>query len=182
MTGHHSAAPQVHKNRRDWHNLKAMLPFLWEFRGRALFALSCLVAAKVANVGIPLVLKEIAGLSIAEVASVLGIKEATVKTRLHRARCRLRNALDELLPHQELPAPLYSKQVCLDLLRGKQEALDRGVPFEFPDRVVCERCSAYFDTLDLAQELCRALAIPGEVPEVLSRALRQRVGLSPIPA
>jgi ATP-binding cassette subfamily B protein len=36
-----------------------MLPFLWEFRGRALFALSCLVLSKVANVGVPLVLKEI---------------------------------------------------------------------------------------------------------------------------
>ncbi|WP_419604405.1 hypothetical protein, partial [Thiolapillus sp.] len=27
---------QVHKNRRDLHNLRNMLPFLWEFRGRAL--------------------------------------------------------------------------------------------------------------------------------------------------
>jgi ATP-binding cassette subfamily B protein len=36
-----------------------MLPFLWEYRGRALLALGCLVLAKVANVGIPLVLKEI---------------------------------------------------------------------------------------------------------------------------
>ncbi|MCB1726893.1 MAG: metal ABC transporter permease, partial [Gammaproteobacteria bacterium] len=53
------AAPQVHKDRRDWHNLKGMLPFLWEFRGRALFALSCLILSKVANVGVPLVLKEI---------------------------------------------------------------------------------------------------------------------------
>ena len=50
---------QVHKNRRDWHNLKKMLPFLWEFKGRALFALSCLVLSKVANVGVPLILKEI---------------------------------------------------------------------------------------------------------------------------
>ena len=53
------AGPQVHNDRRDWHNLKGMLPFLWEFRGRALFALSCLVLSKVANVGVPLVLKEI---------------------------------------------------------------------------------------------------------------------------
>ncbi len=52
-------APQVHKDRRDWHNLKGMLPFLWEFRGRALFALSCLVLSKVANVGVPVVLKYI---------------------------------------------------------------------------------------------------------------------------
>jgi len=52
-------SPQVHKDRRDWYNLRGMLPFLWEFRGRALFALSCLVLAKVANVGIPVVLKDI---------------------------------------------------------------------------------------------------------------------------
>jgi ATP-binding cassette subfamily B protein len=36
-----------------------MIPFLWEFRGRALFALSCLVLAKVANVGVPVYLKRI---------------------------------------------------------------------------------------------------------------------------
>ncbi|MCB1760460.1 MAG: metal ABC transporter permease, partial [Gammaproteobacteria bacterium] len=36
-----------------------MLPFLLEYRGRALFALGCLVLAKVANVGIPVVLKQI---------------------------------------------------------------------------------------------------------------------------
>jgi ABC-type transport system involved in Fe-S cluster assembly fused permease/ATPase subunit len=59
MSGHHGNAPQVHKDRRDWHNLKSMLPFLWEFRGRALFALGCLVLSKAANVGIPVVLKEI---------------------------------------------------------------------------------------------------------------------------
>jgi len=52
-------SPQVHKNRRDWYNLRGMLPFIWEFRGRALFALTCLVASKAANVGIPLTLKGI---------------------------------------------------------------------------------------------------------------------------
>jgi len=51
--------PQVHKDRRDWYNLKRILPFLMEFRGRALFALTCLVLSKIANVGIPVVLKEI---------------------------------------------------------------------------------------------------------------------------
>ncbi len=53
---------RVHKDRQDFHNLRNMLPFLWEYRGRALFALGCLVAAKLANVGIPLVLKEIVDL------------------------------------------------------------------------------------------------------------------------
>ncbi len=57
---HHFAAQErVHQDRRDWHNLRAMLPYLWEFRGRALFAMACLVLAKVANVGVPLVLKEL---------------------------------------------------------------------------------------------------------------------------
>ncbi len=51
--------PQVHKNRRDWYNLRSMLPFLWEFRGRALLALACLVASKAANVGVPIALKAI---------------------------------------------------------------------------------------------------------------------------
>ncbi len=48
-----------HGNRRDWYNLHSMLPFLWEYRGRALLALGSLVLAKVANVGIPVVLKQI---------------------------------------------------------------------------------------------------------------------------
>jgi ATP-binding cassette subfamily B protein len=49
----------VPRDRRDWQNLRAMLPFLWEYRGRALLALASLVLAKVANVGVPLVLKRI---------------------------------------------------------------------------------------------------------------------------
>ena len=48
---------RAHTNRRDWHNLMSMLPFLFDFRGRVFFAPACLVAAKIANVGIPLVLK-----------------------------------------------------------------------------------------------------------------------------
>ena len=56
---HNQSQGRVHKDRRDLHNLRNMLPFLWEYRGRALIALACLVLAKVANVGIPLVLKQI---------------------------------------------------------------------------------------------------------------------------
>lgn len=56
---HRLATEPPHRDRRDWHNLNAMLPYLWEFRGRAALALGCLVLAKVANVGVPLVLKEI---------------------------------------------------------------------------------------------------------------------------
>jgi ABC-type transport system involved in Fe-S cluster assembly fused permease/ATPase subunit len=56
---HATATERVHRDRRDWHNLRRMLPFFWEFRGRALAALGCLLLAKLATVGVPVVLKEI---------------------------------------------------------------------------------------------------------------------------
>src|SRR5512146_511092 len=46
-------------NRNDWKTIHALLPYLWEFKGRVVLALSLLIMAKLANVGVPLVLKEI---------------------------------------------------------------------------------------------------------------------------
>ncbi len=48
-----------HRERRDRANLRALLPYLWEYRDRVLVALGCLILAKVANIGVPLVLKQI---------------------------------------------------------------------------------------------------------------------------
>lgn len=48
-----------HAERNDVQNIKRMLPFLWSYRGRVLFALASLMLAKLATVGVPLVLKEI---------------------------------------------------------------------------------------------------------------------------
>ncbi|MDX9767163.1 MAG: ABC transporter ATP-binding protein/permease, partial [Ectothiorhodospiraceae bacterium] len=59
MSAPHHYTTAVHSDRRDWHNVRALLPYLWEYRGRVLFALACLVLAKAANVGVPLVLKGI---------------------------------------------------------------------------------------------------------------------------
>jgi len=46
-------------NRNDWQTIRALLPYLWEFKGRVALALSLLVIAKLASVAVPLVLKEI---------------------------------------------------------------------------------------------------------------------------
>jgi len=43
----------------DLKTLRALAPFLWNYRGRVLLALTFLVLAKVANVGVPLLLKDI---------------------------------------------------------------------------------------------------------------------------
>lgn len=45
--------------RSDWTTLKKLLPYVWQWRYRVALALACLIAAKVANVGVPLVLKSL---------------------------------------------------------------------------------------------------------------------------
>jgi ABC-type transport system involved in Fe-S cluster assembly fused permease/ATPase subunit len=45
--------------RADMKTLRTLAPFLWIYRGRVLFSLIFLILAKVANVGVPLVLKHI---------------------------------------------------------------------------------------------------------------------------
>jgi ATP-binding cassette subfamily B protein len=45
--------------RRDWHTVRTLLPYLWEWKWRVIFALSCLIAAKLANVAVPMVFKDI---------------------------------------------------------------------------------------------------------------------------
>ncbi|MFA5242113.1 MAG: ABC transporter ATP-binding protein/permease [Sulfuricella sp.] len=47
------------KNRNDWKTIRTLLPYLWEFKGRVVLAILLLLAAKVANVAVPLVLKDI---------------------------------------------------------------------------------------------------------------------------
>ncbi len=47
------------QERQDWANLRSLWPYLWEYRGRVLWSLGCLVLAKIANIGVPLLLKQI---------------------------------------------------------------------------------------------------------------------------
>ncbi len=123
---------------------------------------------------IPLVLKDLAELKVSEVADIMGLKEATVKTRVHRARLRLRKHLAELLPGREAPAPNHSRQICLDLLSAKQEALDRGAAFPLGEQELCARCAALFATLDLGRDLCLDIGRRDDLPPELSRLLLER--------
>lgn len=119
-----------------------------------------------------LVLKDLADFSVAEVAHVLGIKEATVKTRVHRARLFLRREMSAGLARGEAGEPDHSRQVCLDLLKAKQEALDRGVDFPLADEQLCDRCKSLFATLDLTFNFCRELS-KGTLPERLRLELEK---------
>jgi len=57
-----------------WLTLRTLFPYLWRYRLRVLAALACLVGAKVANVGVPIIFKEmIDGLSTTQQALALPI-------------------------------------------------------------------------------------------------------------
>jgi ATP-binding cassette subfamily B protein len=45
--------------RNDWATIGTLLPYLWVYKWRVLAALLCLIGAKMANIGVPLVLKKI---------------------------------------------------------------------------------------------------------------------------
>lgn len=130
------------------------------------------------NFRVPLVLKEMLELSINDVAKALHIKPETVKTRVHRARLLLRKAIVDRrgVPKRAATAPTYEKQVCLDLLKAKLDAMDKGRGFPIGQGIVCERCQAVFAELDLAQNTCARLAdgkMPTRVRKAILKAIRE---------
>ena len=56
---HDSSVPREKLRGHEWRSVGVLLPYLLEFRGRVLLALTFLVAAKLANVSVPLVMKGI---------------------------------------------------------------------------------------------------------------------------
>ncbi len=46
-------------SRNDWNVLGRLLPYLWQYKWRVLIALLCMILAKVANVGVPVLLKHL---------------------------------------------------------------------------------------------------------------------------
>ena len=128
---------------------------------------------------LPLVLKEVTGMSLADTARLLGLKEDTVKTRLHRARLLLRQVLEGATPRSLAPRPIYEKQVCLDLLKAKLTAMDAGRDASLgrTQGELCARCRAVFAELDLVQDACASLAgeeIPAALRARILRALAEQ--------
>ena len=70
-------APQP---RSDWATLRRLLPYLWHYRLRVAVALGFLVAAKMANVGVPVLLKN----GSPEAPPTMSFLAATPKPRLVR--------------------------------------------------------------------------------------------------
>ena len=58
MRSSDSGEPLTRK-RNDWKTIRSLLPYVAEFKGRVFLALSCMVLAKLANVSVPLLMKDI---------------------------------------------------------------------------------------------------------------------------
>ncbi len=60
LSSHHSsptAAAGPAAQRSDWDTLRRLFPYLWQYKWRVMAALAFMIGAKVANVGVPLLLK-----------------------------------------------------------------------------------------------------------------------------
>jgi ATP-binding cassette, subfamily B, heavy metal transporter len=65
------------ENHNDWQTIRSLLPYLMEFKWRVVIALSLLVLSKLANVSVPLLLKEIVD-SLSKPQAMLAVPVALV--------------------------------------------------------------------------------------------------------
>jgi RNA polymerase sigma-70 factor (ECF subfamily) len=117
------------------------------------------------------ILKDLGEFSMVEVGEILGIKEATVKTRVYRARLHLAKQLKQRLPKRKTAPPDFTRHVCFAIFKAKMDALDLGRPFKMPDDHVCHRCASMFASLDISLNACKDISA-GDIPEPLRRAIR----------
>lgn len=123
-----------------------------------------------------LVLRDVEGLSAAQVGERLGLGERAVKSRLHRARLALRAKL----AHHVVPKPPPRKPGCPDsarlFSRFLEGELDAGACARLQEHVSgCAACSSDCEMLREALgecEACRNAPAPPQVHEAVRAALR----------
>jgi ATP-binding cassette, subfamily B, heavy metal transporter len=59
LAAHPPVSPAAPNTRSDWFTLRRLFPYLWQYKWRVLAALAFMVGAKLANVGVPLLLKNL---------------------------------------------------------------------------------------------------------------------------
>ena len=125
-----------------------------------------------------LVLRDIEGLSAAEVAEVLGVSVDSVKSRLHRARLALRDALAPLLGIRP-KRPRRGAAACPDVLMLFSRHLEGEISADLcaqMERHVerCVRCRDACASLQRTLQICRTTPSP-HVPESVQRSVREQL-------
>lgn len=123
------------------------------------------------------VMRDVEGLSAAEVAEVLGIGERAVKSRLHRARTALRIQLAPFVQGGKAPPPAASCPDTARLLsRYLEGELDSSACARMETHVQgCASCGGVCDSLRAMLGACRAYGsapIPAEVRSAVRKAVR----------
>lgn len=95
----------------------------------------------------PIIMKDLAGLSIEDVSTVLNIPIATIKTHLHRGRKMIQDWLEQIHSATgEVDSDAWS--ICRDLYLIYHKAKALGIDISLPD-FYCENCHELFqDTQD----------------------------------
>lgn len=122
-----------------------------------------------------LVLRDVEGLTAPEVGKVLELSVEAVKSRLHRARARVRERIAPLLAPEPEAAPNAACPDVVELLsRHMEDDVSPEVCHEMELHVAsCPRCSARCDSLRRALALCQASPAPQVSPEVRQLVARQ---------
>lgn len=119
------------------------------------------------------VLRDVEGLSAAEVAEVLALSVAAVKSRLHRARALLREDLARRLGEPLAGVPGASCPQVVELVSRRLEGeLTAEVCAEVEHHVDdCPRCQVECDGLRRTLAWCRSCPMP-QVPADIQRSVR----------
>jgi RNA polymerase sigma-70 factor (ECF subfamily) len=124
-----------------------------------------------------LVLRDIEGLSALEVAKVLGLSVDAVKSRLHRARVAVRQALAPLLGRPAIASPRGA--ICPDVLTLFSQHLEGDID---PDvcrtmeahLAQCSHCRNACESLKRTLAVCRELPTP-DVPAPIAASIRAAI-------
>jgi RNA polymerase sigma-70 factor (ECF subfamily) len=126
-----------------------------------------------------LVLRDVEGLTASQVAEVLGVTVAAVKSRLHRARLAVRAKIKPLLGIEE-STDTASGETCPDVLMLYSQHLEDEISSDLCAQMEahvahCPRCRGVCDSLKRSLTLCQQKGtekVPRKVQESVRAALR----------
>lgn len=126
-----------------------------------------------------LVLKDVQGLPVEEVAEVIGQSLAATKSRLHRARLALRERLQGVLGEAAPAAPC--PELALELAGYAAGDIDKSTCERMEEHMArCPRCAAACEGLKSTLKLCSSVE-GDEVPAPIQAAVRQALRAEPLP-
>ena len=133
-----------------------------------------------------LILRDVEGLSAPEVAEIMGLTVEAVKSRLHRARLTVREAVAPLLsPDTAGPRAEPQAPGCPDIVQLFSQHLEGEISGDLCATMErhlsqCPSCQARCDSLQKTLSLCKNTGLPDvptEVQNSVRKALKQFIEL-----